>query len=69
MSLIMETYDSWKQCLSRNLGSQLTRPFVRERIATLSNKGQVETKKFTQAYGNERLEKVISWFKQLEQEL
>lgn len=69
MSLITDTYDSWKQCLTRNMGKELTLSFVRERVATLGSSAHAESKKYIETYGIERLKLVHSWFVQLEKEM
>lgn len=69
MHAITDSYESWKRCITQNLGSELTLSFVQERVRTLGKKADPETKKFISIYGPERAAQVHSWFMQLEKEM
>ena len=69
MVSIAETYESWKQCLSRNLGSELKKSYVQERVRVFSDSAHLETKKFAQVYGQQRAAQVLQWFQTLSQEM
>jgi hypothetical protein len=61
--MILETYEQWLNCIQVDCGIQLTPQFVEERLQTLSDQSQAETKKFVATHGEEHYEKIINWYK------
>jgi len=56
------TYDQWKQCITRDCGIPLTRPFVAERIAELTDADNAYTDQFIRLYGAVHHSLVLTWF-------
>lgn len=69
MVSMTETYETWKQCLSRNMGSELNKSYVQERVRIFSDPAHAETKKFMQLYGEQRTSQVLQWFRALNLEM
>ena len=60
--MIPSSYNEWYECITVKCKIPMTQTFIQERLAILKNSSNIETKKFSSLYGNEYLEKVISWF-------
>lgn len=59
-----QSYQDWKDCITRKCKIALTAHYVSERIRILSQSDAEETKKFRSLYGERHLQSVLSWFKQ-----
>lgn len=57
--MIPRTYEDWQRCITVDCGITLTRPFVLERIAILSDKHHPETQRFVQLYGDAHRHSVL----------
>jgi hypothetical protein len=60
--MIPRTYEAWLNCITVECGITLTRSFVMERIAILSNDAHPETQRFVQLYGDPHRRAVVSWY-------
>lgn len=66
---IPSTYPEWRYCITDECNIELTKPFISERIAVLSNVDCAETRRFEKLYGIEHRKKVLGWFRQAQREL
>ena len=64
MSMPLNTYEEWRECIEVHCGIPLTTAFVRERLAELKDRGHPKTKEFRRLYGEKHLERTIGWFEQ-----
>jgi hypothetical protein len=55
-------YTSWRYCIAIKCGVPLTAEYLSERVATLSDTGKEETKRFIKLYGTEWHQRVLVWF-------
>lgn len=60
--MIPRTYEEWHRCITRDCDITLTRAFVQERIAALSNEDHPETQRFIQLYGDLHRQGVVGWY-------
>ena len=51
MSLVPQTYEEWKHCITVKCGIALTPHYARERIAALADKKDFHTQKFIECWG------------------
>lgn len=60
--MIPKTYEEWKKCILIDCKINLTSEFVKERITTLENIDNQETKRFINLYGGNHYQNILSWF-------
>lgn len=58
----LSNYDDWKHCITIECGIPLTPEFIENRIASLRDPNDLHTRKFTDEWGQEHLNRVIRWF-------
>lgn len=63
--MIPQTFEQWKDCLINGCKIELTKEFAKERLAIYLNPNNAETKKFVSVYGEQHLQRIIYWFKQV----
>lgn len=66
---IPQTYSQWQHCIQIECGIALTRGYVAERLAALSDERREETQRFARLYGPAHLARVRAWFAQALAEL
>ncbi|MFZ1694331.1 MAG: hypothetical protein WAT74_14120 [Flavobacteriales bacterium] len=59
--MIPRTYEDWHRCITVDCGITLTKAFVLERIAILSDEEHQETKRSIQLYGDPHRRGVVAW--------
>lgn len=63
-SMIPETYQQWRDCITIRCGIPLTDDFIRSRLIELRNEQHPKTAEFAKMFGREYLHQVIEWFEQ-----
>lgn len=63
-SMIPETYQQWRDCITIRCGIPLTDDFIRSRLKELRDSSNPKTAEFAKMYGREYLNQVIEWFEQ-----
>jgi hypothetical protein len=69
MSLVPQTYEEWKHCITVKCGIALTPHYARERIAGLADKKDFHTQKFIECWGADYHGQTLAWFRRAEAEL
>ena len=68
-SIIPETYEEWRHCITVDCGLEFTNNFVDRRIAALEDNSQHYTQQFIRRYGKQHHQSVLSWFKKVKTKL
>jgi len=63
-SLIPQTYEEWRHCITVDCGLKLTPSFIEQRISALQNNNEHYTQQFVRKYGQQHHQRVLSWFMQ-----
>lgn len=61
---IFATYQEWRAAITGPCGLTLTKDYCETRIKALNDPAEPSTKSFTEAYGDDYRQLVISWFEQ-----
>ena len=57
-------YDAWKICITKKCKIELTKKYVNDRIADLSDMSSPGRKAFEKKYGSHWTETILGYFKQ-----
>ncbi len=68
-SIIPQSYEEWRHCIVVECGLDLTSSFIEERISSLQNDRDSHTRQLARLYGQQHLQKVLSWFMQAQKML
>lgn len=68
-SLIPETYEQWKHCITEICKEALTPDFIAARIAALNDSHDHMTQKFVTLYGDAQRVKTLEWLEQAKTQL
>lgn len=63
--MIPQTFHDWKKCITQDCKIDLTKAYAQKRLTVYLNKDSDETKKFLALYGEQHLNNIINWFKQI----
>lgn len=63
--MIPQTFEQWKNCIVNDCKINLTKDFAEQRLAVYQDKKNNETQKFVSLYGEQHLQNIINWFKQI----
>lgn len=63
--MIPQTFEQWKNCIINDCKINLTKGFAERRLAVYKDKKNNETQKFVSLYGEQHLQNIINWFKQI----
>lgn len=63
--MIPQTFEQWKNCIIKDCKMNLTKEFAQERLNVYQNKDNQETQKFVSLYGEQHLQNIINWYKQI----
>lgn len=63
--MIPQTFEQWKNCIVKDCKIDLTKNFAQQRLAIYQDKKNYKTKKFVSLYGEQHLQNIINWFKQI----
>lgn len=60
--MIPRNYQEWHHCIVNECRIELTEQFIQQRLDVLNNSSHQETRRLIHLYGQEHLEKLITWF-------
>ena len=63
--MLPTTFDEWKNCIINDCRINLNKDFAQKRLAVYTNQNNPETQKFISLYGENHLNNIINWFKQI----
>ncbi|BDS11568.1 hypothetical protein AsAng_0022820 [Aureispira anguillae] len=63
--MIPSTFEQWVHCITNDCKINLTKDFAQKRLAVYQNRNNPETQKFLSLFGEQHLENIINWFKQI----
>jgi hypothetical protein len=63
--MIPQTFQEWTNCIVNDCKINLNKEFAVKRLAVYTDKNNPETQKFSALYGEQHLENIIQWLKQL----
>jgi len=63
--MIPQTFEQWKNCIVNDCKINLTKDFAQQRLVVYQDKKNNETQKFVSLYGEQHLQNIINWFKQI----
>lgn len=69
MSIVPNTYEDWKHCITVTCDIPLTPQYVEARIAALANDEDFHTQKFIERWGSAHHARTLAWFNQAAKEL
>ena len=68
-NIIPATYDQWRYCIEVLGKIKLTPKYLSERLAVLEDNKNAESIKFAKLYGQEHLQRTVSWFRRAAEDL
>ncbi len=63
--MIPKTFSDWQKCIVNDCKINLNTDFARQRLAVYEDQSNPETKKFISLYGEQHLQNIINWYKQV----
>lgn len=63
--MIPQTFEQWKNCIANDCSINLNKEFAQQRLAVYQKKDHPETQKFVSLYGENHLQNIIHWLKQV----
>lgn len=63
--MIPQTFIEWKDCITKGCKIELTKEFAHTRLRVYENSANPETQKFVKLYGQQHLNNIIRWYKQI----
>jgi hypothetical protein len=63
--MIPQTFEQWKNCMVNDCKINLTKDFAIKRLAVYQDKQNTETQTFISLYGEQHLNNIIQWLKQI----
>tara|TARA_Y100001954_G_scaffold83176_1_gene91386 strand:- start:931 stop:1146 length:216 start_codon:yes stop_codon:yes gene_type:complete len=69
MSVVPESYEEWKRCITIDCAIPLTRDFVKERIAALEDMNDFHTLRYIESWGKDQHARTLAWYRRAEDEL
>lgn len=63
--MIPQTFNDWKNCIVNDCKIDLTKDFAQQRLEVYQDKLNQETQKFISLYGENHLNNIIQWFRQI----
>ncbi|MFT3901945.1 MAG: hypothetical protein QM727_02175 [Niabella sp.] len=63
--MIPQTFEQWVDCIVNRCGINLTKEFAQKRLAIYQDRNNMETQKLVSLYGEQHLENIIHWLKQV----
>jgi len=63
--MIPQTFEQWKHCIINDCKINLSKDFAQQRLTVYQEKNNQETVKFISLYGEQHLNNIIQWFKQI----
>ncbi len=66
---IPQTYEQWHHCITVICRQALSRPYIEQRITSLSSASDPSTQKFVELYGEQQRLQTLQWFEQAKSNL
>jgi hypothetical protein len=63
--MVPENFDDWVICITKHCKVNLNSSFAKKRLAVYEDGNHAETKKFKAIYGQQHLENIILWYRQI----
>jgi len=63
--MIPQNFFEWKNCITKDCKIELTKAFAMERLNVYLDNKNPETQKFVKLYGQQHLNNIINWYKQI----
>lgn len=63
--MIPQNFQEWKKCITIDCKIELTKEFAMKRLNVYLDRNNPETQKFAKLYGQQHLNNIISWYKQI----
>lgn len=63
--MIPQTFEEWRYCIVHDCGIKLTKEFAAQRLEVYTDTNNTETKKFISLYGDQHLQNIVQWLKQV----
>ena len=69
MSVVPNSYEAWKHCITVDCGIPLTKKFVSERIESLDDGNNFHTQQFVKSWGGAHHAQTLALFRRAKEEL
>jgi hypothetical protein len=63
--MIAQTFEAWKHCIEKDCKIVLSKEFAQKRLLVYEQKDHQETQTFIRLYGQQHLNNIIKWLKQV----
>ncbi len=63
--MIPQTFEEWKDCITKDCKIKLTSDFAQNRLKIYEDRNKPETQRFIQLYGTDHLNNIIYWLKKI----
>lgn len=63
--MVATSFDEWRSCIVNDCKIKLTKDFAKKRLAVYQDRKNKETRDFIALYGEQHLQNIIYWFKQV----
>lgn len=63
--MMLRNFDEWKDCIVNKCKIKLTKDFVEQRLSVYEHAEHPETIQFTKLYGQQHLDRIISWYRRV----
>lgn len=63
--ILPQNFDEWFECITIKCKQIMDKKYAISRLKKLEDENSEERKKFVECYGEEHLENVIHWFRQV----
>lgn len=68
-SIIPQTYEQWRHCITVICQQELTLPYIETRIKALNTPNDYMTQQFVRFYGDRQRTQTLQWFEQAKKDL
>lgn len=63
--MVPKTLEAWRSCIINDCKIDLTKDFAQMRLTVYEDRENKETQKFVSLYGEQHLQNIINWYKQV----
>jgi len=63
--MVPQTFEQWENCIRKDCKINLSKDFAQQRLAVYQKRSNPETQKFVSLYGEQHLQNIIHWLKQV----
>ena len=60
--MIPTSYAEWYECITVKCRIEMNREYIKMRLENLNDRTRIETEKFVKLYGENHLDRVLTWF-------